>query len=180
MYFKKYSSAHFLDLYKESFFLGGSHGHNSGHRKGTWLHVCRMKLAVLNVFLSDCMACTTMWRQVSFSNGSPPRPLASRRVERMPWPQSESIAVATAIDFKVLKSTAVATANDFRVLASRAVDTAIDFKVLKSIAVATAIDFRVLESIAVDTAIDFRAHSEGDSIVICAQQQLLALGDMNT
>ena len=70
----------------------------------------------------------------------------------MPWPQSESIAAATAIDFKVLKSTAVATANDFR----------------------------VLESIAVDTAIDFRAHSEGDSIVICAQQQLLALGDMNT
>ena len=33
MYFKKYSSALFLDLYKESFFLGGSHGHNSGHRK---------------------------------------------------------------------------------------------------------------------------------------------------
>ena len=75
----------------------------------------------------EAQARTTMWRPVSFSNGSPPRPLASGRVERMPWPLSESTAVATAIDFKVLKSIAVATA--------------IDFKVPKSIAVATAIDF---------------------------------------
>ena len=48
---------------------------------------------------------------------------------------------ATAIDFKVPKSTAVATAIDLRVLISIAVAAAIDFKVPKSIAVATAIDF---------------------------------------
>ena len=58
---------------------------------------------------------------------------------------------------KTFQATALATAIDFRVLKSIAVATAIDFEVPKSIAVATAIDLRVLKSIAVAAAIDFKA-----------------------
>ena len=49
----------------------------------------------------------------------------------MPWPLSESIAVATAIDFKVLKSIAVATEIDFRVLESIAAATTINASLLE-------------------------------------------------
>ena len=61
----------------------------------------------------------------------------------MPWPLSESIAVATAIDFKVPKSIAVATAIDFSLLESTAVATTIDYRVPK-------IDFVLLEPTAND------------------------------